>query len=362
MKWHRNPFFHTAVLPPSVAPSAMASARPSADLESATAAAVAASSAAAAATPQNNDNAAGRSSTEPLSPRMVSHGLLAEAATRAAASSGSRLRRRRPKAPPRLTICEPSDHLTGYQFFYIFGLDGLGAFILSGGINFAIAYAMYRTIDSNLHPIRLFQFPNTLAGDATVTIFIQTVMTWFIELVLVNRDLRSGHVQPIGFIKEPSMPLLRWFLLLDRLPKHDEAGGSGDDSSHDNNDADEDLRRPLSAPHHENCRCDRHVERYEPGSWKHWAAFLVSQLIRALLVGVLAFVVLWGPTIGILTAVGDHRTRDWWFDSSSWAPPIFKLIFGGVLALLTTPPFAAFWLVRCGWAVQANERHLAGET
>jgi hypothetical protein len=34
----------------------------------------------------------------------------------------------------------PSDHWTLYQIFYVFGLDGFGALILSGGINFAIAY------------------------------------------------------------------------------------------------------------------------------------------------------------------------------------------------------------------------------
>jgi hypothetical protein len=37
-------------------------------------------------------------------------------------------------------IQSPTERLTGYQFFYIFILDGLGAFMLSGGINFAIAY------------------------------------------------------------------------------------------------------------------------------------------------------------------------------------------------------------------------------
>lgn len=34
----------------------------------------------------------------------------------------------------------PTDRFTPHQFFYIFIIDGLGAFILSGGINFAIAY------------------------------------------------------------------------------------------------------------------------------------------------------------------------------------------------------------------------------
>ncbi|CAK7262599.1 hypothetical protein SEPCBS119000_000041 [Sporothrix epigloea] len=383
MKWHQNPFFHTAVMPPSMAPSAMASTRPSADLDGATAAAVRAAAA------QQNTAFSARPSTDLLRPsagaasgdvpssrpsmapgrpsitiaererhpqpgkhnqHVVPHGILAEAANRVA---HGRLRRR--KKAPKLTIYEPSDRLMPYQAFYIFAIDGLGAFLLSGGINFAIGYAMYKTIDTDKSPIRVFEFPNTLAGDATVTVFIQCIMTWFIELVLVNRDLRSGHIQPIGFIREPQNALLRWFLLLDRRP----VSYSAQDLPTGGTTSDSDLRRPLSSPHDpENCACEQHREQYEIGSWKHWAAFLVSQLIRALMVGVLMWMLMWGPSIGILIALGDKRGNDWWFDGTSWVPPVFKLVFGGLLALLTTPFFASFWLVRCGWALQANQRHL----
>lgn len=38
------------------------------------------------------------------------------------------------------TKVEPSSRFTGHQLFYIFGLDGIGALALSGGVNFAIAY------------------------------------------------------------------------------------------------------------------------------------------------------------------------------------------------------------------------------
>ncbi|KAG7123431.1 hypothetical protein HYQ46_010682 [Verticillium longisporum] len=69
---------------------------------------------------------------------------------------------------------EATDKLSTHQFIYLFILDGLGALVLSGGINFAIAYA-----------------------------------------VLVNRDLRKGGIRPIGFIAEPTSALLRWFLMLD---------------------------------------------------------------------------------------------------------------------------------------------------
>lgn len=38
----------------------------------------------------------------------------------------------------------PSSKLTAHQAFYLFGLDGVGAFVISGGINFAIAYGKSR--------------------------------------------------------------------------------------------------------------------------------------------------------------------------------------------------------------------------
>lgn len=37
----------------------------------------------------------------------------------------------------------PSLQFTGHQLFYVFGLDGVGAMLLSGGVNFALAYREY---------------------------------------------------------------------------------------------------------------------------------------------------------------------------------------------------------------------------
>ncbi|KAK3316213.1 hypothetical protein B0H66DRAFT_285084 [Apodospora peruviana] len=207
----------------------------------------------------------------------------------------------------------PTDKMTGYQFFYVFILDGLGAMILSGGINFAIAYAMYTSVDTTSHQIRLFQLPNTLAGDAAVTIILQNIITWLIELVLVNRDLAKGTVAPIGFIPQPTVRLLRWFMFL-----------------------------------------DRNTESTTPGSFAHWFYFLVSQILRAFIVAVISFVLLWAPSVGILMTLGTKSGSDYVYERT-WTPEVFKLILGGVLALLQTPLFALFWLLRAGWALRTNE-------
>lgn len=181
--------------------------------------------------------------------------------------------------------------------------------------------AMYTTQDIEKNPIRLFELPNTLAGDAAVTIIVQCIITWLIELMLVNYDLKGGHVHPIGFIPEPANPLVRWFLFLD--PDH--------------SPPDPDAPKPV-----------------ERGRLASGAFFIFSQALRGFVVAVLSFCLLWGPSVGILTAVGTKRGGDWYFQQK-WAPQIFKLVLGGVLGLLVTPPFAMIWLVKCGWTLQAQE-------
>lgn len=173
---------------------------------------------------------------------------------------------------------------------------------------------MYTTTDD---PVRLFQLPNTLAGDTAVTVIVQTIVTWLIEMLIVNRDLRKGNIQPIGFITEPgantttSSPLTRaarWFMLLD-LSKQ---------------------------------------QRKRRRSIKRKFLYLFAQVLRAFAVSVVCFALLFGPSVGILIAVGVKDGGDWDF-ASRWAPEAFKGILGGVLALMTTPFFAMFWMVKCGW-------------
>lgn len=171
---------------------------------------------------------------------------------------------------------------------------------------------MYSTQNPATHPIRLFQLPNTLAGDAVVTIIIQTMITWFVELILVQHDLRNGAIRPIGFVTEPVRPLSRRLMLLDRI---------------------EDGGQVVAARS------------------KRWLPFITDQAVRVGLIFVVAFFLLWLPAVGILTAVGQRGTgSDWdWYFHREWAPQVFKGIFGGLLALLTTPVMASFWLVREGW-------------
>lgn len=186
---------------------------------------------------------------------------------------------------------------------------------------------MYTRTDD---PIRLFELPNTLIGDFAVTVIMQTIITWMIEMLVVNRDLRRASVRPIGFVDEPvlndpsspSSPLgswsrrlprcavraARWFFLLD-LPK---------------------------------------AQRKRRGSCARQLRYVVALVLRALVVAVFWAAVLIGPTVGILIAIGNKQGGDWVYQAG-WMPVIYKLILGGVLALLTSPFFAMYWMIKCGW-------------
>ncbi|KAK0672041.1 hypothetical protein QBC41DRAFT_314569 [Cercophora samala] len=240
---------------------------------------------------------------------------------------------------PDHTLLPPTTKLITPQFIYLFILDGLGALVLSGGINFAIAYAMYTAPqyttgkgDTGPDKITLWSFPSTLAGDAAVTIILQCLVTWLIELFLVNRDLKTGGVAPIGMFNSSSVfnsnKLVRWFCSLPALAPSttgvDEKG----------------TRGPAE---------EVPVSPYPKGSGiLGWGGFLFGQAARSMVVAVVSFLIFWGPTVGLLIAAGRSNGKGDWEYDVTWTPEVFKLILGGVLGLVTTPVMAGVWLVRAG--------------
>ncbi|KAH7141328.1 hypothetical protein B0J13DRAFT_623698 [Dactylonectria estremocensis] len=204
------------------------------------------------------------------------------------------------------------------QIFYIFILSGIGGMIVSGGINFGLAYVE--------NPIFLFQLPNTLAGDGAVTIIIQCIITWFVEKGLVALDLSRRGIQPIGFIPMPTHPWLRWLFFLPQLG-YDKAAEA------------EALYEPQGKT---------------PASGFAGAIVSVMQeATRGFLAAVASFFLLWPASVGILIVFGEDVGGDFTY-SDRWIPQIFKGILGGVLGLLTTPLMAGFWLIKAGWEGDRN--------
>lgn len=138
-----------------------------------------------------------------------------------------------------------------------------------------------------------------------------------ITLVLANADIRNGMVQPIGFVPEPRHKLLRWYLFLD---------------------AEQPTKRRNA---------------------RQWVVFVFTQIARALLYAVPMFFLVWPAAVGILTSstLGSHRGNDYYY-SRRWTPQVFKLLYGGILGLLQTPPMYLFWLLTVGWREQRLTRTL----
>ncbi|KAJ3043984.1 hypothetical protein HDV00_003511 [Rhizophlyctis rosea] len=56
---------------------------------------------------------------------------------------------------------------------------------------------------------RLWALPNTLAGDAAVTVLVQQTLTWFLDGALTRKDLRKGVVAPWPYTL-PQTGVLGW--------------------------------------------------------------------------------------------------------------------------------------------------------
>ncbi|EEB07525.1 fungal protein [Schizosaccharomyces japonicus yFS275] len=172
-------------------------------------------------------------------------------------------------------------------------IQAVGSFIISGGVEFAIAYGMYHNADQ---PVRLWRLPNTLSGDAAVTLFVQTIITYWIEIILVRADLHSGIVKPIRVRWWPKSRLMLFIL---------------------------DYRTPY---YFTNWFC-RIIE------------WLVVNAVRALFWSVPLFFLFWPATMGILCAPGEHRGNEYYYNHFPM-PQLFKLIYGGTLGFVMTPWFA----------------------
>lgn len=186
---------------------------------------------------------------------------------------------------------------------------------------------MYLSPDDRITLLRL---PNTLAGDAALTIVIQVIVTWLIEWLAVTSDLRSGKVAPLAWRCGPKA---RWIL---GLPRTGEDGGETRGSSREGERDSSDNRHSTSN------------RKANAAPTRSPRMPLLAHPLRIIAVLVPSFILIWPPSIGILIALGTAMGDGDYLYPSRWTPQIFKLVFGAVLGLLTTPVMALFWVVREG--------------
>ncbi|AEO64179.1 uncharacterized protein THITE_115797 [Thermothielavioides terrestris NRRL 8126] len=236
-------------------------------------------------------------------------------------------------------VLRPTLWLTARQIFYLVVIQGFGALLIAGGLNFAIGYFLYSSPrpppgppPAGSPPPFLFRPPVSLLIDAAFTTIIETALTWFSAFFIVTRDLTRGRIAPFDLsvwlpvIRRgnracaASRPFWRWFFFLDHYTA--ERGSV------------------LCA-----CFGGRR------SGFGRGAAFVLAGLGRSLLVAALAFALMVGPTVGVLAAVGRPFAGDFVF-LGRWDGAVFKAVFGGVLGLLVSPTLALMWMARAAWIVR----------
>lgn len=116
------------------------------------------------------------------------------------------------------------------------------------------------------HTVRLWNInDNTLAGDAAVTIFVQLIVTWLIDTLLVCNDVRTRalQIQPLILPHRLSNKFLLWYLSVEGM----------------------DLMDPSIT-------CFRRLRR------------VIGGIIRALFLSVPVFFLWWPISVGIMAGVG----------------------------------------------------------
>lgn len=225
----------------------------------------------------------------------------------------------------------------GYgQWWYLVFAQGLIAAVISGSINFGIAVAMYRSKST----VDLWTFDRqTVAGDMGVTVLIQQTVSFIITSTLVHHDLYAG---PIGPLRRPWPPLLH-------LPSTPSPQGHAFG-----------IRMPEDVEREGRpCRMGRSEGKSKLNGWWWWFVRAVltgserNDLIAAgiswrqrlerlvwtaaqgFLLSVLTFWWYWPIAIAIVAPIYDGKEL-----AHTWVPEIIKLLFGGVMSLLTNPVMA----------------------
>mgnify|MGYP000000112109 FL=1 len=226
------------------------------------------------------------------------------------------------------------------QIFYLFVMHTFGAGILSGAANFGVACAMYRTTNK---PIKMWPLnENTLAGDMGVTVVIQQIITYIVTSNLCNFDLRHGTRSltrpwpPMMHFPSTSMPTGSWFGV--KMPSVVQAEGhllymgNAENKSRftqfclwflratcTGSERNIIFERGLTVRH----RFERLLWTALQGGW--WA--------------VITFWWYWPIAIAITQPLyGDDDLR------GTWTPTFIKLLFGGIMGLITNPIMAMMTL------------------
>lgn len=226
----------------------------------------------------------------------------------------------------------------GLQFWYVFVAQSVVAAIISGAANFGVACATYNHYDRNVTPIYLWRwFPVPLAGDMGVTVIIQQIVTMIVTSALVHRDLVGGPIAPL---RRPWPPLLH-------LPSTPSPTGSWLGTKIKG-------QAPEKGLYMGKAEGSGVIGRYfwwgirsfltgsERNDWATSGISMRQRFERLLWTAVQGFVVClltfwwyWPIAIAIVAPIYGGRNL-----AGTYIPAIIKLLYGGIMGLLTNPLMA----------------------
>ncbi|CAI4472248.1 CIH_HP2_G0022100.mRNA.1.CDS.1 [Saccharomyces cerevisiae] len=237
-----------------------------------------------------------------------------------------------------------------FIIFYLFVIQALGSAIISGGIEFAIAYAMYH---SRVDLITLWAFPHTISGDCALSLFIQVGLTWASEEILVGFDDYKRPVFRLNkWITKPSplktesneeIPPPKKRFIVDYFESKDNVVAKQNTLYHKHNwlfgylEVNRGIIPKGKEATLKGFLTSQFIHDSTQSKFMNFIEWFVQKFIRSMILAIAMFIVIWPVTMGILAGIG-HKvgSHDYYFNDYP-LPQVMKLIYAVVIAFVCTP-------------------------
>lgn len=301
-------------------------------------------------------------------------------------------------------IPEPKRGLL-HTLVFIFIIQAVPSAIISGGIEFAVAYGMYHGVKEK---ITLWRFPHTMSGDCALTVFIQVCVTWVAEELFIGWDDYLGTCGHIPWPwKIPQNKWVRLFFEVDRGMRRmytewldwsqeaavvldDEKNGPpgtvtpqhtsqmvahpiqqepNDESTANDSENPDEHRNKEDKMSFEDTSSKDHLNPqtgFKPLTFKEYLLkqfihydnhgfmwnfieWAIQKVIRGLILSAIIWFFVWPVTMGILAGIGTKiGSHEYYFNHYPF-PQVMKMIYGVVIGLISTPATIIVIMLRNDW-------------
>lgn len=230
-----------------------------------------------------------------------------------------------------LSKCKsPTLTLTYKQLAYIILIQGFIASLISFGINYGIAVAVFK--NPNNDTPTMWQFPVPIAGNFGVLAIIEMVLIYVLDGSLILMDILNGLIEPI----HPDNTAISKYWPTNKRSRNN-------------------INNFNSSSKNESITYNR---LYDPHWWlrppelivlpesineKSWSSRIYISFIRSIPWIIVGFFLTWPLFVGVSYAIWGNSNYN-----SYPQPQFMSATYGGVLILLTNPWLALVTLVYMG--------------